>query len=207
MEIKAMKCPNCDAPIPEGSNFCEFCGSRIIIDDGVKRSRHEEVYIDQAKLEEVRAKNVDREKWEKHRKYFFLISGIIYIGTAVGCCINSDSVFPGLSCLWFFIIIVGYFFFKHNDPNRVEQLKKEMDLQNKKKEQRYNDIKSGKIDYTDLTDKDLRMLTAKEKLRLKKSEELRNLYNDLNNCVIRNGKKYNRILEQIREMEEDLKEG
>ncbi|MBR6229492.1 MAG: hypothetical protein IKQ97_07125 [Eubacterium sp.] len=69
MEKMSITCNNCGSVlhIETGRNtfFCEFCGAKIIIDDGVKRSEHIIHKVDEARLEELRFK---KEKYERDLK-------------------------------------------------------------------------------------------------------------------------------------------
>lgn len=60
IKIKPVKCPVCGAPITNQSGapqiFCSYCGQRLVIDDGVKRSEHTYRKIDEARIREAEAR-------------------------------------------------------------------------------------------------------------------------------------------------------
>lgn len=85
MELYALKCPECGAPLRvdaetgKSQNFCEYCGRRIVQDDGVRRTEHTENInitrrtVDEAELRraEARLKEtsiIEQQELEKIRR-------------------------------------------------------------------------------------------------------------------------------------------
>lgn len=69
IRAKILKCPACGAPVTSKDgkqpNFCEYCGQRLVITDGVKRSEHTYHKIDEARIREAEVRMKEAEIEEK----------------------------------------------------------------------------------------------------------------------------------------------
>ena len=67
MKVIDVKCPHCGGEIHIGEDrrecFCEFCGSKLFIDDGV--ARQEVIIRDEAKIKELQIEEDRRRKIEE----------------------------------------------------------------------------------------------------------------------------------------------
>lgn len=98
MKMYLLKCPNCDATLEVEPDrkmlFCSYCGSKIIVDDEVKRVEitkninYHETYTDEAKIKETSSKEkirlqemeyADKEKKRNDKAIFISIGFLILI--------------------------------------------------------------------------------------------------------------------------------
>lgn len=104
MKVIEIKCPNCSAQLKTSSDrrmlFCEYCGTRIILDDGVVRSEHTEnininntqKHVNEAKLQrleyerEIRNQKLEEEKKKKEsaKRFGIVFSIVLVIAIAFG---------------------------------------------------------------------------------------------------------------------------
>ena len=116
MKVIDVKCPHCGGEIHIADNrkecFCEFCGSKLLIDDGI--ARQEVIIRDEAKLKELEMEEESARKLEerlievrklqaeaKKRKpldWFFIIGSIVLIALWIVAAAFKTKVF----------IIIGY---------------------------------------------------------------------------------------------------
>ena len=120
MKFYPLKCPQCGATIDveEGRRtiFCQYCGSKIFIDDEVKRSEVTHVIHDEARIQEVEnvSKEIDLEReWQENRRKsirrwsrfciaLFIIGGLVFlISFLTGHSLDDDEDF------W--VLFVGIF--------------------------------------------------------------------------------------------------
>lgn len=71
-------CEQCGKEVPEGVNFCEFCGTKVLSEEELATEEKEEMETENHDLEEVSQKN-PRKKWP-----FVLVSVLLVGGTAGG---------------------------------------------------------------------------------------------------------------------------
>ena len=122
INLVSLKCPECNAAlaIEEGRKhcFCQYCGTKILIDDG--SSTHTYRKIDEARIKEAEVrerirlkelsleeqKHLTKEKKRKSKIKYTIILGII---AAVGfvCCEASEmlasiglAAFLGIVAIW-----------------------------------------------------------------------------------------------------------
>ena len=97
MKMYLLKCPNCDATLEVEPDrkmlFCSYCGSKIIVDDEVKRVEitkninYHETYTDEAKIKEtisrekIRLQEMEYADKEKKRndKVIFISIGLLFL--------------------------------------------------------------------------------------------------------------------------------
>ena len=134
VKMVSLKCPECDATlsIAEGRKqcFCEFCGAKIIIDDGSTTN----VYRDEARIkeaevrEQIRLKELELEVDERKQKRKILkikiiisiilgIVGLILVAAPYTVDANGTIGLMGLLCFVsiFWIWIAGDI---SNDKNK-----------------------------------------------------------------------------------------
>lgn len=137
VKIISLKCPECDANISIEENlkqcFCQYCGTKIIIDDG--STMHTYRKVDEARIKEAEVKESIRLKeleikeraqiTKERRKMFKLkislalgIIGVIMMaigflgGEASG---NPDSSIYGLGFVGFFCFLAIFYIWMAND--------------------------------------------------------------------------------------------
>lgn len=112
MKFYSLKCPQCGADIDIEEDrkmiFCQYCGSKIVIDDEVNRSEITHVIRDEAKIQaaanELKELELERE-WQENRKksirrwprfciVLFVFGAIVLlISTLTGHGIDDDDGF------------------------------------------------------------------------------------------------------------------
>lgn len=106
MKVISLKCPECNASlsIEEGRTqcFCQYCGTKILLDDGSTTYTYRK--IDEARLKEaeVRLKELEMEQEEKraNRKKFKLkIAATIFLGIVLLFSYMIQSGFIASICL------------------------------------------------------------------------------------------------------------
>ncbi len=79
MKLIEIKCPNCNASLEVDADrqflFCQYCGTKIAVDDEVNRSETTYIIRDEAKIKEAEAKEkialseIELERnWQENRK-------------------------------------------------------------------------------------------------------------------------------------------
>lgn len=131
--LQGMKCPNCEANIfvdISGRNiaFCQYCGTQIMVNDGVTRHEYRKVFVDETEIRKsdndsrVKMKELENEEYQiKHASdttksvFIFLI------------------IFMGIGM--FSLIFMGVFFSCNGSGSSESDIKKkikyEMELQGK----------------------------------------------------------------------------
>ena len=81
MKILPIECPNCHASLkidagrktPNGVYYCQFCGSAINIDDGVKRTEHTYRKVDEARILEAENERIklNNQREQERMQYHF----------------------------------------------------------------------------------------------------------------------------------------
>lgn len=106
MKVISLKCPECNASlsIEEGRTqcFCQYCGTKILLDDG--STTHTYRKIDEARLKEaeVRLRELEIEQEEKRanrKKSKLKIAATIFLGIISVLSYMARSGFIGLACL------------------------------------------------------------------------------------------------------------
>lgn len=105
MNLRVIKCPNCNANISLEESAqtcqCEYCGSRFVVEDGVIRVNIKNQYVDEARVREVElqqkqldarlallrqereAYEIRRKNWTKWLIAILVIVALSFIGTGV----------------------------------------------------------------------------------------------------------------------------
>ena len=101
MKMYQLNCPACGATVEieqdRKSMFCSYCGSKIYLDDGVKRVEitkninYHQTYTDEAKIreherkEKIQLKQLEYEEREKKRndRVVFICIGILFLVAAI----------------------------------------------------------------------------------------------------------------------------
>lgn len=125
MKIYELKCKNCgaDLRVAEGRKviFCEYCGTKHLIDDEVQRAvvTHQGTinYRDEARIKEIefqeakwRREDAERKRQEKNKKeawrVFWVISGFCFLLSLILSFFKNDvfmySIFLCYVCPFFF---------------------------------------------------------------------------------------------------------
>ncbi len=74
MKMFELKCPSCGATLNVAEEqrqlYCQYCGTKIIVDDGVRRTEIKHVIRDEARLKEAEAyENVELAEIELEREW------------------------------------------------------------------------------------------------------------------------------------------
>lgn len=107
MKIIPVECPKCGAgfDIEEGRKtcFCQYCGTKIAVDDGINRTVNTSIIRDEAKIKELELREkqleleVEKERLkQKDRKKNFVVNAIlISLGlfiVTIGYNTNNSSI-------------------------------------------------------------------------------------------------------------------
>ena len=91
MKMICLKCPNCNANLEYNDNVkvakCGYCGTKIILDDGVKRMEYTYREIKEAEIENARARmrESDNDREVRFREYEYMEKRIKRIPLTVSC--------------------------------------------------------------------------------------------------------------------------
>ena len=116
MKLYQLKCPSCNSTltVEEGRNllFCQYCGTRIALDDGVQRTEY--TLRDEAKIREaeayerVRMKELELEQeWQANRKRSMGIWWRICLAATVVGGLSFFVLYDGLHIKYFDAIGAG----------------------------------------------------------------------------------------------------
>ena len=149
--VYAIKCPNCEANIQINVGekrvlFCQYCGTQLFFDDGIRRSEHKTVIIDEAEIKKSEDDRIVRmqalknqEKFEKNSNRSLILM-FAFFGFLILLYFLYDGITDISSCV---------------KENKSEKLRVEMELQGKINAGTYYDYigKNYKAVINDLTEK------------------------------------------------------
>ena len=109
MKMFELKCPSCGATLNVAEEqrqlYCQYCGTKIIVDDGVQRTEIKHVIRDEARLKEAEAyesvelAEIELERdWQVNRRKSMKRWGRICIAlllVAVGAFVLGYAVYSG----------------------------------------------------------------------------------------------------------------